>query len=80
MVYNDVKLNITREVRYMHNVIFSNIEEYCIPNQKFACFMLFLKTINFMKMIYASYLSCPRNSKMALKFKYAKWFLSHWSK
>ena len=43
-----------------------HLEGNCTPNQKLACFVLYLKIINtFLKNLKAD---CPRNSKIALKF------------
>ena len=50
----------------------ASLRGYCTPNQKLACFMLYLKIINtFLKIIYASYskLSKKLKKKKASKFR-----------
>ena len=45
------------------------LKGYCIPNQKLACSVLYLKIINiFLKNKMYLEANCPRNSKMASKF------------
>ena len=61
------------------NIIHSaQLMGYYTPNKKFACFELYFQIINtFLKNTCILIENCPKNSKIALKFKYAKRFLSY---
>ena len=44
-----------------------HIKEYYIPNQKLACFVLYLKNFNTLKIIYASYRKWSKELKNSIK-------------
>ena len=54
---------------------------YCTPNQKLACFVLYLKSFQHFEKWYTSKYSklSKELKKKALKFKYTERFLSYWS-
>ena len=69
------------ETRTSHGPIPHPLRGYCTFCPKISMFCALSQNYQhlFWKMICAILVNCPRNSKIASKFCWAKWFLSYWS-